>query len=94
MSEDKVSVKITDIYVIAQAMELSIKRKTFTEEEIKNIYPSWNNVIRFCEDVKRKTEVEELYKEETKAETKEETKAETKAETKEETKEETKAEGV
>lgn len=64
MSEEKVSVKITDVYVIAQAMELAIKRKTFTEEEIKNIYPAWNNVIRFCEDVKRKTEVEDLYKKE------------------------------
>ncbi len=62
--ENKVSIKITDIYAIAQAMEMAIKRKVFTEEEVKNVYPSWNNVIRFCEDVKRKTEVEELYKKE------------------------------
>lgn len=65
MSEDKVSVKITDIYVLSQAMEMAIKRKIFTEDEIKSIYPSWNSVMRFCEDVKRKTELEELYKKET-----------------------------
>lgn len=62
--QGKVSIKITDIYVIAQAMEKAIKRKIFTEDEIKEIYPSWSSVIRFCEDVKRKTEVEELYKKE------------------------------
>ena len=60
--ENKVSIKITDIYAISQALEMAIKRKVFTEEEVKNVYPSWSNVIRFCEDVKRKTEVEELYK--------------------------------
>lgn len=59
--ENKVSIKITDVYVIAQAMEVAIKRKTFSEKEVKEIYPAWSSVIRFCEDVKRKTEIEELY---------------------------------
>lgn len=60
--DSKVAIKITDIYAISQAMEVAIKRKVFTEDEIKQIYPSWNSVIRFCEDVKRKTEIEEIYK--------------------------------
>ena len=60
--ESKVSVKITDIYVVAQAMELAIERAVFTEDEIKEFYTSWSTVLRFCEDVKRKTKVEEIYK--------------------------------
>lgn len=56
---------IPDVYIVAQAMELSIKRKTFTEEEIQKVYAPWARVMRFCEDIRRKTEVEELYKKDT-----------------------------
>ncbi len=60
--DQRASVKITDIYNVAQAMELAIDRMIFTQEEIEKFYPSWNTVLRFCEDVKRKTKVEEAYK--------------------------------
>jgi hypothetical protein len=60
--KENVSIKISDIYVCAQALEMAIKRKVFNEDEIKQIYPVWSDVIKFCEDVKRKTEIEELYK--------------------------------
>ena len=60
--KDKISVKITDIYMVAQAMELAIERAVFSEEEINQFYGPWSTVLRFCEDVKRKTKVEEVYK--------------------------------
>lgn len=60
--ETNTSVKITDIYDVAKAMEIAIDRMVFSQEEIERFYPSWNSVLRFCEDVRRKTKVEEAYK--------------------------------
>lgn len=59
---EELKLAIPDVYMVAQALDIAIKRKIFDEDEIQKIYGSWSRVIRFCEDVKRKTEVEQLYK--------------------------------
>lgn len=71
---EQLKLAIPDVYLVAQALDLAIKRKTFSEEEIQKIYAPWSRVIRFCEDIRRKSEVEELYKKE---DVKEESKLET-----------------
>lgn len=63
--QTQLKLNISDVYAVAQALDVSIKRKTFTEEEIKTLYGPWSNVMRFCEDIKRKNEVEKLYNDET-----------------------------
>ena len=60
-TETQLKLGIPDVYAVAQALDVSIKRKTFNEEEIQKIYGPWSRVLRFCEDIKRKTEVEKLY---------------------------------
>ena len=62
---NQLKLNIPDVYIVAQGLDMAIKRKVFSEDEIKKIYVPWSNVIRFCEDIRRKTEVEELYKKET-----------------------------
>lgn len=59
---NQLKLKIPDVYVVAQALEVAIKRKIFSEEEIQKMYAPWCNVIRFCDDIKRKTDIEELYR--------------------------------
>lgn len=63
--ENQLRLAIPDVYIVAQSLDVAIKRKTFNEEEIQKVFPHWSRVMRFCEDVKRKTEVEQLYKKET-----------------------------
>ena len=65
MSEEKkgISVEISDIYNMAQHLEIALKRKVFKPDEVQKLFPSWNNIIKFCEEVKRKADIEELYKE-------------------------------
>ena len=60
--DNQLKLSIPDVYVVAQGIDLAIKRKVFTEDEITKLYVPWSNVMRFCEDIKRKTEVEELYR--------------------------------
>lgn len=62
---EELKLAIPDVYMVAQALDIAIKRKIFNEEEIQKIYGPWSRVLRFCEDVKRKTEVEQLYKKDT-----------------------------
>lgn len=64
MAEEGLKLSIGDVHVTAQALETAIKRKVFTEEEASKIITSWMNVIRFCEEVKRKSEIDSLYKKE------------------------------
>lgn len=71
-TNQQISIKIGDIYFLALELEKAIKRKAFAKEEIPEIYPVWNNVMKFCEEVKRKTEVEKLYNDEEKSEEKSE----------------------
>lgn len=61
--QDKISMKITDVYAVGKAVEIAINRMCYTADEINEFYNSWNSVMRFCEDVKRKTDIEKLYKE-------------------------------
>lgn len=60
-TDTQLKLGIPDVYAVAQALDVSIKRKTFNEEEIQKIYGPWSRVLRFCEDIKRKTDVEKLY---------------------------------
>lgn len=62
--DNQLKLAIPDVYIVAQSLDAAIKRKTFNEEEIQKIFPHWSRVMRFCEDIKRKTEVEQLYKKE------------------------------
>lgn len=62
--ENQLKLAIPDVYIVAQSLDVAIKRKTFNEEEIQKVFPHWSRVMRFCEDIKRKTEVEQLYKKE------------------------------
>jgi hypothetical protein len=69
MSEDKVSIKISDVYFIAKKLEKALlitdkDKRVFTKEEIKEIYPCWSSVMNFCGHIERKQAIEELYKEE------------------------------
>lgn len=68
VDETQLRLGIPDVYSVAQALDSAIKRKVFNENEIKEIYGPWSRVIRFCEDIKRKTEVEQLYTEKTEEE--------------------------
>lgn len=60
--QQKSSVKISEIYVVAKALESAIRKVVFSEEELGEFYKSWSSVIRFCEDAKRTSEIEDLYK--------------------------------
>lgn len=58
------SITIEEVYTLTQYLETAIKRKTFTKDEITKLYPVWTKVARFCEELKRKVEVDKLYKDE------------------------------
>jgi hypothetical protein len=67
-SDSPFKLSIPDVYSVVQALEISIRRKVFSEEEIKDIYGPWSRVMRFCDDVRRKTEIEKIYAPEPKVE--------------------------
>lgn len=60
----QIKINIQEIHTVMKMMEQLIKRKALTEEEVREVYSSWSSVIRFCEDVQRKSEIENLYKKE------------------------------
>jgi hypothetical protein len=66
--ESPFKLSIPDVYSVVQALEISIRRKVFSDEEIKEIYGPWSRVMRFCDDVRRKTEIEKIYAPEPKVE--------------------------
>ena len=61
---DKMSIKISDIYTLCQYIDKAMKSKAFTKDEVIELYPIWNNIYKFCDDIKRKSEIEQVYKEE------------------------------
>jgi hypothetical protein len=66
-AENELSLKISDVYTLSQAFEKAMKAKAFDKDTTMEVYPVWSRVMRFCEDVKRRTEINDLYSEEAKA---------------------------
>lgn len=62
--EGKLSIKIADIHKLCTYLHQALKIKAFTEDEVKEIYPVWNEVYKFCDEIKRRSEIEEAYKKE------------------------------
>jgi len=58
----KLSLAIPDVYLVAQSLEKAIMKKAFEPAELEGFYQSWTRVMSFCESVKRKTEIEDLYR--------------------------------
>lgn len=59
---DELRLSIPDVYQVAQAVDKAIAAKVFSLEEIEQLFPAWTKVMAFCESVKRKSEIEEMYK--------------------------------
>lgn len=60
---EELRLSIPDVYVVANAVEKAITEKAFDREYVEKIFPAWTKVMAFCESIKRKSEIEDLYKE-------------------------------
>jgi len=55
-----------DLYKLTQWIEIAINKKTFTKDELKEVYPLWNKCNLNFLSMKRKLEYEELIKDDKK----------------------------
>jgi hypothetical protein len=66
--DNELSLKISDVYTLCVAFEKALKvkvgAKVFDKEMTMELFPVWSRVMRFCEDVKRRTEVNDSFAEE------------------------------
>lgn len=52
-----------EIKQLTDYLNIAIERKAFTKEEIVKIFPIWEKVSIFCDQIERKIKVQNLYKE-------------------------------